>query len=113
MQEMMSYNFPGNIRELEHTIERCVILSNGRFIETLNLPDTSKNNIVYSPSDFVIKPWVDNEREYILEVLKRTNGNVTGKGGAADLLKLKPTTLQSKMLKLGIKRKHYIEKATT
>jgi formate hydrogenlyase transcriptional activator len=109
LQEMMAYNFPGNIRELEHTIERCVILCQGRLIQTLNLPDAAKNNISYSPADFAIKPWADNEREYILEVLKYTKGNVTGKGGAADLLKLKPTTLQSKMLKLGIKRKHYIE----
>lgn len=107
MQDMMSYNWPGNIRELEHVIERCVIMSNGKLIQDLNLPDTFKKRTTTSVSGFVVKAWDEQERDYILEVLKLTKGNVKGKGGAAELLQLPPTTLQSKMNKLGIERKHF------
>jgi formate hydrogenlyase transcriptional activator len=78
-------------------------------IQDLDLPLTSKNKITLSANEFVIKSWEEQERDYILEVLKFTKGNVTGKGGAAVLLQLPPTTLQSKMNKLGIKRKHILE----
>ena len=109
MQEMMRYNWPGNIRELEHVIERCVILSQTKLIDELNLPDIAKNKTAVASREFVLKTWEEQERDYIMEVLKITNGNVKGKGGAAELLQLAPSTLQSKMLKLGIKRKHYSE----
>ena len=111
MQEMISYNWPGNIRELEHVIERTTILAKTKLIQELDLPIASKNKITASAEEFVVKPWLQNERDYILAVLKVTNGNVKGKGGAAELLELPPTTLQSKMNKLGIKRKHYIEQS--
>jgi formate hydrogenlyase transcriptional activator len=104
----MSYNWPGNIRELEHVIERCVILSTTKLIQNLNLPEVSKKRIATSASEFVIKTWQEQERDYILEILKITKGNMAGKGGAAELLQLPPTTLQSKMNKLGIKRKHFL-----
>ncbi|HTL07449.1 MAG TPA: sigma 54-interacting transcriptional regulator, partial [Chitinophagaceae bacterium] len=110
MQEMMSYNWPGNIRELEHVIERSVILAKSKFIQQLNLPLQAKQKTSTSTAEFIIKSWEDQERDYILEVLKFTKGNMAGKGGAAELLQLPPTTLQSKMKKLGIKRKHFSEK---
>ncbi len=109
VQEMMSYNWPGNIRELEHVIERSVILAKSQLIQDLNLPVNSKKRITTSPTEFVVKSWEQQERDYILEVLKVTKGNMAGKGGAAELLQLPPTTLQSKMKKLGIKRKHFVE----
>lgn len=109
MQEMMSYNWPGNIRELEHVIERSVILAKTKLIQDLNLPINSRKRITTSSTEFVIKTWEEQERDYILEVLKVTKGNMAGKGGAAELLQLPPTTLQSKMNKLGIKRKHFLE----
>jgi formate hydrogenlyase transcriptional activator len=109
MQEIMRYNWPGNIRELEHVIERSTILAKTKLVQELDLPLASKTKIAATPDELVIKPWQQQERDYILAVLKVTNGNVKGKGGAAELLELPPTTLQSKMNKLGIKRKHYIE----
>lgn len=105
---MMSYNWPGNIRELEHVIERSVILAKSKLLQDLNLPLHSKKRISTSPTEFVIKTWEEQERDYILEVLKVTKGNIAGKGGAAELLQLRPTSLQSKMNKLGIKRKHFL-----
>lgn len=109
MQEMMSYNWPGNIRELEHVIERSVITSDTRLVQKLNLPDASKKKTATAAHEFVLKTWQEQERDYILQVLKLTNGNVKGKGGAAELLRLPPSTLQAKMKKLGIVRKHYVE----
>jgi formate hydrogenlyase transcriptional activator len=108
MQEMMSYKWYGNIRELEHCIERCVILCKTKMIQTLDLPQKLNKKTADNPQQFVVKSWAEQERSYILEVLKLTNGNVKGKGGAAELLELPPTTLQSKMNKMGIKRKHFL-----
>lgn len=106
MQEMMSYSWPGNIRELEHVIERSTILCKFRMIPQLDLPVTLKTEVSTSPKNMAIKTWQEQERDYILEVLKFTNGKVKGKGSASELLQLPATTLQSKMDKLGIKRTH-------
>jgi formate hydrogenlyase transcriptional activator len=109
LQEMMVYKWLGNIRELEHTIERAVILSNSKLIQSLCLPLSDSQKLTIAPKQFEIKTWEEQERDYLLEILKLTNGKITGKRGAAQLLDLKPTTLQSKILKLGIKRQHYVE----
>ena len=50
----------------------------------------------------------ENERDYIITVLKKCNGRIWGAGGAAEVLNVPPSTLKSKMKKLGI-RKEYIE----
>jgi DNA-binding NtrC family response regulator len=57
MQEMMRYNWPGNIREREHVIERCVILSQTKLIDELNLPDIAKNKTAVASREFVLKTW--------------------------------------------------------
>ncbi len=92
-QELLHYKWPGNIRELEHTFERCIILSDKKLIRTLDLPQRALSDKFNLKNNFVIKSWKELERDYILDVLKITNGNVTGKGGAAELLQLRPTTL--------------------
>ncbi len=78
-------------------MERAIIVSSGR---TLNVPVPS---VVVSdaPGDRSLE---DMERKYILDALAKTGYRITGKGGAAEALGLKRTTLQSKMKKLGIKR---------
>ena len=103
---MKLYSWPGNIRELQHTMERAVLLTTGPTIKEVSLttisPETNK-----ATAEFSIKPLADFEREYIVWILSKCNGRISGPNGAAALLGLPPTTLQSKMVKLGIKKKHF------
>ncbi|MEW6667169.1 MAG: sigma 54-interacting transcriptional regulator [Thermodesulfobacteriota bacterium] len=98
MDSLMRYPWPGNVRELRNVIERAVILSKG---STLSVELPKAMNIL-APSDMRL---VEVERSHILEVLNKTGWRVSGKKGAAEILGLKPTTLESRMKKLGIKRK--------
>jgi DNA-binding NtrC family response regulator len=100
LQRMKRYLWPGNIRELRNVIERAMIVSTGETLD-VHLPDTVYT--VSPPADptFGLEGA---ERRHILSVLEKTNWRVKGKDGAAELLGLKPTTLQSKMKKLGISR---------
>jgi formate hydrogenlyase transcriptional activator len=99
MDALQSHGWPGNARELRNVIERAMIVSRGRILEVF-LPETA--DVV--PSDERGLSLQDMERRHIISVLKRTSWRVTGKGGAAEILGLKGTTLQSKMKKLGIRR---------
>ena len=107
LKNMLSYNWPGNIRELEHLIERNVLLAKGAKIEEILLPIIQRN---ISPDVEMarIKTIHENERDYIISVLKKCNGRIWGAGAAAEVLNIPPSTLKSKMKKLGIK-KEYIE----
>lgn len=101
MRSLEAYDWPGNIRELENVIERAMILSRG---ETLTygdwIPSMSKASAAVAPS---VKLG-EVERDHIIEVLKKTGWKVSGEKGAAKILGLKPTTLEARMKKLGIKR---------
>jgi len=108
LKGLLSYNWPGNIRELENLIERSVILTKGDDLMITPLPVavTLKNN----DSDTEIwqdKTIEENERIHILNILNKCGGRIRGEEGAAKILGVPPTTLASKMLKLGIKRNHY------
>ncbi len=109
LQEMMTYNWAGNIRELEHIIERSVILCQGQLIQSLPLPAPSTEDTFGLGNPSIITTWKEHERSYLLEVLRLCKGKINGAGGAAELLDLPASTLQSKMQKLGIKRKHIVE----
>lgn len=100
INKLMEYSWPGNIRELENIIERAVIISEGK---NLKIGDWLKGE-VETEDDNNFKPLHQFEKEYIIKVLKSTNWKVSGKGGAAEILKMKPTTLESRMKKLGISR---------
>jgi transcriptional regulator with GAF, ATPase, and Fis domain len=91
-------SWPGNIRELRNTIERAMILNNGPnlIVEVLN----GSEELV--PFSYSLK---NVERRHILSTLDKTGWRVRGKNGAAALLELPPSTLESKMKKLAIKRK--------
>ncbi|WP_343672373.1 sigma 54-interacting response regulator [Chitinophaga sp.] len=103
LKNMMAYVWPGNIRELEHSIERSVLLTKGNVIGEILLPVAIKETEVAVEKSY-IKTIQENERDYILSVLKKCNGRIWGSGGAAELLNLPPSTLKSKMNKLGIKK---------
>jgi DNA-binding NtrC family response regulator len=102
IDRLMLYDWPGNIRELEHVILRSVLLSsNGK----LN-PDHLELGVkIEEPlSQNGIKTIIDNERDHIIRVLELCKGKVAGSGGAAELLGIPSTTLSSKIKKLDIKR---------
>jgi transcriptional regulator with GAF, ATPase, and Fis domain len=94
------------VRELEHLIERTVLLNRGNVIDRISLPGVTSSAELPVAGER-IKTIDDNEREYILSVLKKCNGRVSGPGGAAELLDVPSTTLNSKMKRLGITRKQF------
>jgi len=103
-QLLVNYTWPGNIRELQHLIERSVLMTKGNIIEEISIPDIFRTHSTVSEVQNQTKSIFENEKEYILSVLKKSNGKIWGMGGAAELLKIPPTTLASKMKKLGIKK---------
>ena len=106
LKAMMAYQWPGNIRQLENLIERSVLLTKGSVIEDISIPSIQKNDLPTSAQDTHMKTIHENERDYIILVLKKCKGKIWGSGGAAELLNLPPTTLKSKMKKLGIRKEN-------
>jgi len=103
MKQLRAYDWPGNVRELEHLIERSILLTNGTIINQVPILLTGTGQTVEIP-DNRIRTIDEIEREHIIYVLKKCNNKVSGIGGAADLLKIPPSTLNSKMRRLKIKR---------
>ena len=102
IRQLEEYSWPGNVRELQHLIERHVLQSRSNRIEVLEMPDQMPGNEFMPTIEPEIKSYVEMDRQHIISALKKTNGKVSGRGGAAELLKLRPTTLTSKMKRLGI-----------
>lgn len=102
MDTLIMYSWPGNIRELEHLIERAVLLCDGTVITQVALPE----KIEYVPvvQDERVKTMQENEREHIIDVLRRCKGKIFGKGGAAELLSMNVSTLNYRIRKLGINK---------
>lgn len=98
MDALEMYSWPGNIRELRNTIERAMIVSSGPNL----IVELSGMSAELMPPAYSLK---NVERMHIIATLDKTNWRVRGKNGAAALLELPPSTLESKMKKLGIKRK--------
>lgn len=103
IRKLMTYNWPGNIREFEHFIERSVILSTGDTISFSGLKNMSGE--ARSPTEMPLVTLAEIEREYIEKTLDATHGRVSGPNGAAVILGIKPTTLFFRMKKLGIDKK--------
>jgi DNA-binding NtrC family response regulator len=101
MEQLIKYPWPGNIRELHHVIERSAVLSSFTSIEEFSLPQLSTNENNFS-SNAGLQSMEDAEKNHIINALKKSNNRIYGPGGAAELLKLPPTTLASKIKKLGI-----------
>ena len=104
MERLNTYDWPGNVRELENVIERELILKKGEMLTFENLiPSHSKN----TPLDNVmtkddVLPLDEIYTRHIQKVLQITNGKISGPGGAAEKLKIKPGTLRKRMDRLGI-----------
>lgn len=114
MEQLVAYDWPGNIRELENIIAQSVILNDGQsklelkrglpvplqeVIEKLNIKNLQDVKNIQR----------ETERGYIISVLKNANGRIRGTNGAAEILKIKPSTLESKMAKLNIKRSDFMD----
>lgn len=97
MEALQSYHWPGNVRELKNVIERAMILASSPALQ-VELPGVPGSKIPQRTS------LQDMERNHVIKVLETTNWRVRGKNGAAEILGLKPSTLEWRMLKLGIRR---------
>ncbi|NOT24310.1 MAG: sigma 54-interacting transcriptional regulator, partial [Nitrospiraceae bacterium] len=100
MTSLQRYQWPGNIRELEHVIERAVILSEGSELEPIEWL-SQPGGKAGSGKPLTLEEM---ERQHIVDVLEQTNWRVSGEKGAAKILDLNPTTLEARMKKLGIER---------
>lgn len=108
LQQLKSYSWPGNVRQLEHLIERSILLSDDSVLRQICLPNTTVKNL-NDQEIFRNKTLIDVERSYIIAVLKKCSGKIAGEGGAAEWLDVPPTTLHAKMKKLHIVKQDYFQ----
>ena len=97
---MINYHWPGNIRELQNVTERAVLLASGGQL-ALQIPgDIQEKHTDY----FGDLPSLNEiQRRYIKYILNKTNGKLSGLGGAAEILNMKRTSLYNRMKKLGLR----------
>ncbi len=100
MHALVNAAWPGNIRELENFIERCVILSQGEQL-VVPLPEVKRQTCL------PMSTFHQTERQAIIDALRASSGKIAGPGGAAERLGLKRTTLQNKMRRLGVAKIDY------
>jgi transcriptional regulator with GAF, ATPase, and Fis domain len=97
LESLQRYSWPGNVRELRNVVEHGMIVSSGRTL-TVRLPQTGSLDMATALDLASV------ERTHVLKVLTQSGWQIGGKGGAAEVLGLKRTTLVSLMERLGIKR---------
>ncbi|WP_035244481.1 sigma-54 interaction domain-containing protein [Desulfonatronovibrio hydrogenovorans] len=109
VQKLRSHHWPGNVRELENLVERTLIqaraASPGSEVLTINLDPGAKQDLRINPVHAADKSLVSFDEAaslHIRKALDLADGKITGQGGAAELLRLNPSTLRGKMRKLGI-----------
>ncbi len=101
---LLQYAWPGNIRELENVIERSVIMSKSDQIHDVLLSSLQRNSDEPVTPGAQIKTITENQKEHILAALEKCGWRLHGATGAAKMLDINPSTLLSRMKKLGIKR---------
>lgn len=97
MDAFTKYPWPGNVRELRNIVERSLIVNPGPVFRA-ELPRTNE------PSSLATCTMEEMERRHILEIMKQSGWKIRGRNGAAQILAMKPTTLESRMKKLRISR---------
>jgi len=102
MQSLQEHSWPGNIRELANVIERAVIHTQGNVLHVVDQFEPVEDDSMPTQT------LEEVERDYILRTLESTGWRVEGKHGAAKVLGLNPSTLRTRMLKLGIQRRRAI-----
>ena len=116
MTKLRKYPWPGNVRELRNVLERAVIISQGTKLQLIDDLDSQALQLdLQQQQDAVVAPFAGPATEtleqtdynVIVRTLKNVHWKVEGPGGAAELLNLHPSTLRSKMRKLGIERPQY------
>ena len=112
LEGLLRLNWPGNIRELQNAVERAVITSRGGEIDfgflsynDLDSQDDLEQNICISQKVITENNWKQLQRINIIKALKAANWKIQGEQSASELLEIKPTTLRSRMLSLGIHNK--------
>jgi transcriptional regulator with GAF, ATPase, and Fis domain len=113
MNQLQTYDWPGNVRELQNVIERAIITSQsgklrfdlpaGKATRETPAPSRTENDTGEKPRVRTFEEIRQLDRDNILTALKQTGGKVFGKGGAAELLDTRPTTLASRIKRLGLK----------
>jgi transcriptional regulator with GAF, ATPase, and Fis domain len=104
IDRLMAYHWPGNVRELENVIERALILSKGTPLTFADLTGEKRDERISIPGgtqDRLLK-LDEVMSQHIRRVLEMTKGKVHGKGGAAEVLGINPSTLRNRMNQLGI-----------
>ena len=101
LNRLMEHSWPGNIRELMHTIESAIISSRGSYLQ-VDLPETSTGQ------QMAPETLRELEHDHILKVLEMTRWKINGPGGAAAILDIHPNTLRSRMKMLGIRKESFL-----
>jgi transcriptional regulator with GAF, ATPase, and Fis domain len=114
--ELKKYDWPGNVRELQNVIERSVItsragklslhLAQDNISSNMNTPNVIPHESEEKQNILTQDEMKSRDRENLLSALNQHNWKITGSDGAAERLQMKPTTLHSKIKKLGLKRPH-------
>jgi len=112
LAHLRDYHWPGNIRELEHLVERAVLTAESEVLKITLPPPTRGAVVPLESATHQTPPASENgtqlvtlaahDRAYLERVLRHTHGRVSGPRGAAAILGLKPSTLRSRMKKLGL-----------
>lgn len=106
MNKLLSYNFPGNVRELENIIERSVILSKGKVLMIDPTLTKGRKSIAANKKFYTMEEM---QKQHIIEALRRSKGKVSGQNGAAILLNMNDKTLTSRMKKLKIDKTDFLK----